>query len=644
MRTSWSALVAAMVLGAPSLAAQTVRVEVAEAGSARPLQGVLVTLDDAAGAQVARDLTDPRGLATLAAPTPGDYALRAELIGYTTEVRTVAVASGAPTRVALTLETGAIEIEGLEVEAEGRCEVRPEGDLTVGQVWSEIRKALEAAQLTQERNTYQYRTRNYTRTIEEETGRVADQSARFGSAYQTTPFVSRPVEELLAEGFVQDDDDRPGGGMYYAPDALVLVSDPFLDTHCMRLTWGDDETAGLIGVAFEPVENRRVADISGTLWVDPETWLLSHLEYAYVHTRPDVETHGIGGEVAFQRLPDGTWIVPEWRIRTPWLALGRDTRGRESIYQFGYHDIGATVVSVREPGGDVLFTANTAALEGVVVAEDSGDPVAGVVVALPGFDQPAVTDAEGRFRITEVPEGDYVVTATAVGAAPDAPPLASAAVELRGGGAASVRLVAADATADALAACREEYGSPALGTAVVTGRVTAAADGRPLNGARVTIEWDDLSRLRERGVPDRATLTATTGVDGSYRACGVPTEVPLEVQVEWGDVRTNPEALRLDLVRSAVHDLVVEVGSGERDAPGSPDYELEGFDVAVEARRIRLQAAGFYERRREDLGVYLTAEEIEPQLPTTIPNSWSGGRESSLRPRPPRPVPARWSW
>jgi len=329
------------------LGAQTVHVEVVEAGTARPLQGVLVVLVDAAGVQGARDLTDTRGRATLAGVAPGEYTLRADLIGYGTETRAVTVAAGEPRTVSLTLETGAIELEGFSVEAEGRCEVRPDGNLTLGQVWSEIRKALEAARLTQERNAYQYRTRSYTRTIEGESGRVAEQNARFGSAYQTTPFESRPVDELLERGFVQDGDDQPGGEMYYAPDAVVLVSDPFLDSHCMRLTRGDDENAGLIGVEFEPVENRRVPDIAGTLWVDPETWLLSHLEYRYVHTRPDVDTHDIGGEVVFQRLPDGTWIVPEWRIRTPWLALGRDGRGRESIYQFGYHDIGATVVSVR---------------------------------------------------------------------------------------------------------------------------------------------------------------------------------------------------------------------------------------------------------------------------------------------------------
>lgn len=563
----WAGLVAlaALALGGP-LAAQTVHVEAMEAGAARPLQGVLVTVSDAAGAPAARDLTDPRGRATLAGLSPGDYTLRAELIGYASLTRTVTVRADAPTFVALSMETGAIEIEGISVEAEGRCEVRPEGDLTVGQVWSEVRKALEAAGLTQERNTYQYRTRSYTRTVEEETGRVADQSSRFGNTYQTTPFVSRPVEELLERGFVQDDDDRPGGAMYYAPDAPVLVSDPFLDTHCMRLVRGDDDNAGLVGVEFEPVENRRIADISGTLWVDPTTWLLTHLEYTYVHTRPDVETHGIGGEVVFQRLPDGTWIVPEWRIRTPWLAQGRDTRGRESIYQFGYHDIGATVVSVREPGGAVLFTPETAALEGVVVAEESGDPVAGVVVTLAGFDTPAVTDEAGRFRITDVPQGDYVVNASAPGAPAGAPPLASAPVELRGGGAASVRLVAADPTAEALAACREEFGSPVLGTAVVTGRVSAASDGRPLDGARVLMEWDDLSRLRERGIPDRATLVAVTGIDGGYRACGVPTEQPVEIQVEWGEVRTNPETVRLTLVRSATHDLVVDTGGGEGGA------------------------------------------------------------------------------
>ena len=539
-------------------AAQGLRVHATDQATSAPLQGVLVTFFGAAGTPVGRDLTDPRGLAHLLDIAPGSYEVRAELIGFGTVTEPAVVTAGETTLVSFALETAAIELEGLNIEAESRCDIRPEAGLTVARLWDEIRKALEGARLTQDRNAYQFRTRRYTRTIEEETGKVLDQNARFGSAYQTTPFESRPIEDLLANGFVQDADGQPGNETYYAPDAAVLLSDPFLDSHCMRLALGEGDEAGLIGVEFEPVENRRIPDIQGTLWVDPETWLLDHLAFAYVHTRPDVATHGIGGEVVFQLLPDGTWIVPEWQIRMPLLARGRDTMGRESIYQLGFHDVGATVVSVREPGGEVLFSATTAALDGVVVERGSGDPVQGVVVTLPGFEQRVVTDSDGSFRFTEVPEGDYVVV---VSSGAGGAQIASAGVELEGGEVASITLSTEDPMEGARAACRAEQGAAGPGHAVVTGRVLAASDGRSVAGARVTIEWDDLSRFRERGIPDRATLVAITGPDGRYLACGVPTEVPLEFQVEWNDVRSAPSMLRLDFVQSATHDLTI---GGER--------------------------------------------------------------------------------
>ena len=59
-------------------------------------------------------------------------------------------------------------------------------------------------------------------------------------------FVSAPIERLAAEGFVQAEGDS--ATTYYAPDAGALISDVFLDTHCMRVREGDD---GRLGLTFE---------------------------------------------------------------------------------------------------------------------------------------------------------------------------------------------------------------------------------------------------------------------------------------------------------------------------------------------------------------------------------------------------------
>jgi hypothetical protein len=69
----------------------------------------------------------------------------------------------------------------------------------------------------------------------------------------------------------------------FAPSALVaqaLLSDPFLDAYCFRLA-NDAPEPGLVGLAFEPVRRRDVADITGTLWLDAADARLRYLEFAY---------------------------------------------------------------------------------------------------------------------------------------------------------------------------------------------------------------------------------------------------------------------------------------------------------------------------------------------------------------------------
>ena len=67
----------------------------------------------------------------------------------------------------------------------------------------------------------------------------------------------------------------PGGDLQYsAPDARVLLSDEFLDTHCFRIAEAQNGD-GRIGLAFEPLEDSPLRDIEGVLWIDRSTAMLS---------------------------------------------------------------------------------------------------------------------------------------------------------------------------------------------------------------------------------------------------------------------------------------------------------------------------------------------------------------------------------
>lgn len=72
---------------------------------------------------------------------------------------------------------------------------------------------------------------------------------------------------LLAGGFVRPEPE--GGWIYYGLEAHVLLSDPFLDTHCFRLKT-DPDHPGLLGLAFEPTHRAR-PEVQGTLWFTVKT-------------------------------------------------------------------------------------------------------------------------------------------------------------------------------------------------------------------------------------------------------------------------------------------------------------------------------------------------------------------------------------
>ena len=154
--------------------------------------------------------------------------------------------------------------------------------------------------------------------------------------------LSLPAETLVAEGFVRQIDS--GAFEYFAPDAEVLLSNAFLNTHCLKLT-DDEESPSLIGLAFEPAEVSDTPDIEGTLWVDRNTGYLKFLEFGYTWVPFDKGRDGAGGRVEFDVLPGGAWIVRRWWIRMPTIERVRSNaqRGAISTRLLGFKETGAEV-------------------------------------------------------------------------------------------------------------------------------------------------------------------------------------------------------------------------------------------------------------------------------------------------------------
>ncbi len=376
---------------------QPLRGVVVESGSGLPIAGAMVILFDASGERSDRMLTDAAGRFEMVARGFGPHYITVERIGYrnlTTPRFEPAAHADSPMTIAVGVEP--IALTGIDVAAGQRCEVRPEEGRATAQVWEEVRKALAAEAFTREAGLYRYDLLRFTRELDRDGEEVISDISQLSSD-RAAAFVSLPIETLARRGFVQAEGDSATN--YYAPDAGAMLSDPFLDTHCLGLTEGED---GLIGLTFEPVTGRFVPDIAGVLWLDAETAELRGVSYQYVNLLRSREIGEPGGEVYFARLPDGAWIVRQWWIRMPMLEPAR----RGQVRRTGYREEGGVTHIIRDAWGRRVLDSRVASLFGVV-ADSAGTapPDPEVVVEMVASGRVVVTDPDGSFVFSDLAQG-----------------------------------------------------------------------------------------------------------------------------------------------------------------------------------------------------------------------------------------------
>jgi hypothetical protein len=314
-----------LIACAPPLAAQAVQGRLVEEGNRAPVARALVSLIDGAGRAVATAQTRPDGGFTLTAPAPGTYRVRAERVGRAATVSdALALAAGQTHPLELAARGEAVMLEGIVAAAgERACSVRPDREARVAAVWEEARKALEGAEWSRKNEARLFTVRTFSRDLEPQTLTVRQERAQTARTRLPTPFRSVPAERLAEGGYVQRDGRD---NLFFAPDAEVLLSDAFLDTHCFRLE-ADPRGQGRVGLAFEPVRGRRLPDVRGVLWIDAATAELRHVDYAYTEIGPRAENVEWGGRIDFARLPDGAWYVRRWAIRMPVMGTARNDGG-----------------------------------------------------------------------------------------------------------------------------------------------------------------------------------------------------------------------------------------------------------------------------------------------------------------------------
>lgn len=478
----------------------------------------MLTLLDSLGGRVTSTVSDVSGTFLLAGAHAGTYRIEAERIGYRTILSDpLRLGAGDTIRHELTVPVEAVSLEGVAITGERQCRLRPEEGLELSRVWDEARKALTGVAWTREEG-YVYEVETWGRELNTRM-LLQRELDRAQQVFVGSTFASLPASTLLDEGFVRETDE---GFRYYGPDASVLLSDRFLDTHCFRLAQGAGDARGLLGLAFEPISDEGPVDIRGVLWLDPATARLRWVEYSYARLDVEVDRSQLGGRIVFDQLPGGSWIVREWRIRGPILhrTHDRDEITGQRIRLGGILEEGARTIRIWDRDGTLVLHAQSGTVSGLVLDSLHSEPVAGARVEIMGTGRMARTGAEGRFQFSNVAEGRYRFRMTH-------PRLDSMGIgpvveedEVRTGTLTALRF-RMPSRSEALARRCEQEG--AGGGVVVVGAVRDSLTGEGIPGVTAEASWAaDAAEPDTFAAGPATTRTATTGPDGAFVLCDVP--------------------------------------------------------------------------------------------------------------------------
>jgi hypothetical protein len=576
------------------LAAQVVRGTVSLPDSTTPLPGVIVVATDERGATAARALTGSHGDFTLRLPAAGQYRLRVLRIGFRPTVGpTLIVGDAASEGVHIVFAADPVSLAAINTRDRSTCRVGADTGLIVTRVWEEARKAMLTTQLSSDGAPLVAEWIEYDRTLDSTARLVREQHVRTARNPTTHAFRSKPAEVLDSTGYVVAD---ASGITYHAPDAAVLLSEPFAAGHCFQLESSADGDPGLIGIGFRPSRDRAdIREIEGTLWLDKTTAELRRLDFRYTNLPEVTRSAGAGGVVEFLRLADGNWIVSRWSARMPRLGVPSRTSDN-GLRRTIMTSTTAIVRSIQVTGGEVVRVTRHDSLQYEqrgprialqVVAPDTMMKSAGAVVALDGTDYRGSADSLGRIVMSPVLAGRYRARVRtpfmdSLGMSPvqrDIDARSDARVD-------SLRL---PSSRDVLTkACPRD--SIAHGEGMLYGRASYG-QAMVVTQATVVVTWK--SDFAIIGATDadhlqytEKTIGALTDDSGRWRICGVPRGRLLAVRIV-ADSGSDLRAMRLAEEQPfAAVDLVVhqDVSRAAREvavAAGLADRPRAFVELAV---------------------------------------------------------------
>lgn len=336
-----------VAIGSMRADAQTVYGVVVADNTGEPVAGAMVLMRDTLGLSRGSSLADSLGRFSITAPRPGPYTLAADRVGYQSlQPDTVHIPADS-LQVQLRAGSRRVTLPPVTAAARSRCAGLMEPNPQTAVVWEEARKALASTALLEERGGYEFVARVDRREVRLRGTDVMSHQAWVRSS-TGRPFVTLPPEMLVDGGYVQADADSL---ILYGLGPAVVLSELFLQRHCFGLR---DGGADRVGLEFVPHRTAGRPDVRGVLWLDRATAELRTLEFTYTGLTFRGPVERLGGELQFQRLPGGGWIVSRWIVRGPLLTRNADWEFAEiPMARF-------RIQALREMTGEVLSVRDAA--------------------------------------------------------------------------------------------------------------------------------------------------------------------------------------------------------------------------------------------------------------------------------------------
>lgn len=524
--------------------------------SSAPVEGAMVVLLDLEGRIVERTMTGADGAFALAAPRAGRFVLRADRIGHESTLSAeLNLARGDTAHLPMVADVRAIRLAGIDVEADPRCVLRPEEGRSVARLWGEARKALESARWTANHGLYQYEFVEFDRVWDGNRRSISNQRLRRRVENSQALFGSVPVDVLMSEGFVVEEGDA---WVYRGPDADVLLSDPFLDTHCFRIGRREGESE-LIALEFEPVARPEHSEIEGVLWVDRQNAELHSIDYRYVNLERDWGGRRFGGTIEFDRLPTGPSIIRRWTI---WMPSLQHVFGQRRARFSGIREQGAEVMAIRSPT-EAILEYPAGRLSGRVLRGPDQRPVADVIVSLDGVDAWSETDSTGAYDIDGLIAGPYTLRVHDEALSHVGRELPPSLIRIEADARSNASTVVQDLYLEDPQQVLFEYCGRFRDfavTAVLLGRVRSDDQASLIEDARVNVAWiEPGGRARDRD--------ARSDDRGFYVVCGIPRQARVTVSVEKD--RQRSPSIGIDVPARAT-EVIVDLSVPPGLSPPSP--------------------------------------------------------------------------